>query len=560
MRRGLLSVLLFASCSSESSIDLAATPAEIRYVAVLPSLRNDAVGTPLLDTLEPRAFAELREWIDDEVTVVGWRAAELDLDVPRWAGERLRRARPDDPLLPPHSFQGLVRDGGAVEVTSIDPIALTSAWLPACPAFEPGPVETNCVACGKGSARFEGCRLTVDLSECGLGQLSAVSNASGRFELHAATDMSACSPISDDASKVAWECAVGGADSCRVYVHGPSEAAFEVSERRLVDQPPIHPSSQWQTHGWLGDLVIVETPTEPRLVVSSFATPADALCDETPSQLHTLTLELELLEVSDAPPCTTRLASSGSRLFAAFGGLGTPRVGELRADGSIAASFDLGPLLGPNANPAYVADLAIDGSRLAVSVDDLGAPDARPTSWVFEIDVDRQQVVRSWHDGLAQRTHRLRPKAAGWTALGDDPDALFALGGDEMVTQGVGRACGMIAADPYDFFEVEGVSFVGSWQAGTIVALENALCSERASFFESDAGVFALERLDEGSFIVGLRSYPAGRAILGRFDLRSRRFVPGLNLLGDGTPSRLITREGVAFAIVPELGVVVRAR
>ncbi|MEQ9496987.1 MAG: hypothetical protein RIT81_09010 [Deltaproteobacteria bacterium] len=183
MKRVAVVALLTSACGASDVDAIGALPDDITFVAA--TWEDDAGtylgGTPMVPYAPGVSLEAEVDRSASTLFVHGWTDADLgvvNMPTPEArAGSIVRNASGREPLLPEPSWigEGAAADRTtALERRSVAPAPLTVDWLDACPlVLRPGErhfADVRCIPrpCLRGPAQ-SGCRLSVDVTECGIG-------------------------------------------------------------------------------------------------------------------------------------------------------------------------------------------------------------------------------------------------------------------------------------------------------------------------------------------------------------------------------------------------------
>lgn len=311
---------VLVACGATEVRLVAPFPEDTTFVAAAWLDADDQVlfASPLLAVDRDDPFVELEAEADDaeRIALLAWSDAALTTvnrpDAATLAATPLTRATGSDARLPTPSWVGasMARDGLVVAEDVALEVGLTASWLMPCPtvlapdALNHADVRCLVRPCGAPPVQ-EGCRLKVDLTECGQGFFEVALSGQGTIE-----------PVSDDASECRLEAPLAPAAfaldcrRCRIDLYSTAADAepFVDVETFTLRPPKADATFERYVFGVVADVVVLED-----FVVAATLDDVDgeADCRDGPrrSTLHWFDVSTStLVRTSTLAGCVRRLA------------------------------------------------------------------------------------------------------------------------------------------------------------------------------------------------------------------------------------------------------------
>ncbi|MCK6551115.1 hypothetical protein L6R52_35100 [Myxococcota bacterium] len=442
-----------------------------------------------------------------------------------------------------------------------------------CPALDVSAIDVGCApAACRPRIEQQGCALVIDTADCGFGALDGELGARGELCFEPSEALGRCDDgvAARDALR-SIHCDGGArAEPCVIDLHAPrAEARLDVARARLLDVPPLDPRGfERPPLGYLSDLALVGGA----IVVAGQAHQESWMCaEDQPGLLWSLDADtLAVRWTATVAPCLSQLAADprGDGVIAVFGGqdaeLGRfDHTGRLvdRVRWSRAASNE-----GHRASSLMVLDGATP--LAVVTMTNTARLDDGRASELFVVDLSRFEERAT-------------------VALGEQLRELAPYDGRELLAIDDSFA-GLVYIDPSGPSLRRGPSLLGSavrsiidlGQAHAHAATGRLLATAtgigggvfvftgadeligRARPFELPGDVWAIAPwpADPRLVLVGITGREAPRrASVALVDPAGPRFLPGVEVIGDGAIGRLRPDgRGNTYTVLPWTAEVVR--
>ncbi|MBI4821344.1 MAG: hypothetical protein HY791_34110 [Deltaproteobacteria bacterium] len=542
-----LAALLGCRGSDFLEVDGDLIPDEVVWLAVVPQLpgtgsglvpREDVAGIAAFG-LSPEA-ALLIGFTDEQLPAQ--RPGELDL-----RARRLGPAEPGESRLPPPAF--------AARLDAPDrPIELEyqvrASWMPNCPLIlaEPSLVDADCNACAA-VATQTGCSVEITLRACGF--IDAVFDVSEAGELTVRGSEITCTEVADppEHAIMSFGCSTQGADQCRADVYGPERLGIRATTLEVAGGSPPDELEAYGL-GFLGDLGVLG-PNELGVTHFKGAFHRGRTCvPEEPGELLVFSSDLEPRTTIPMPPCPSKLAGLPDRTIL-VAHHDSHLISQIDRNGEVSRTLKIPT---DREIPRSVFDIVFDGTSAFV----LSTGTKRDDGVLHEIDLETFSITAT-----ISMPPQAGPLAVGrgeLYSISNQLDAVLEIREAYRPLVGVAGLCFGSSLNINGFaFDDEHFLVSSSDETAFVYLVDRGGNScDRSAYFEAVADPRGVANLDAHRYWVSLTDRAMKpTALLAVLDKRIG-FVPGHVDVGHGTIDRLISVDGVAFAMLREEGKVVR--